>query len=119
MEQIQEQVQWFINGLADLLNFLVDVCARMAQGIGSAFDMNISDAESRLVGLLLTTVVIYAFLRRLLKWDRKANQPQSITLKTSDTPAQVVAKDRDAFLGLVFRLALLLLGIAFLISIRS
>lgn len=119
MDQILWFLRWFLNGVTGLVKAMVDLLARVAQGIGGEFDYDISDAEAQLLGMVLATLVLYAFGRRLFKWERKANQPQSFPIKTAETPAQVVAKDRDAFLALLVRLVLVMLAIAFVISLRS
>ncbi len=43
---MKEQVLWFLNGVADLLRMLVGFCSNVAQGIGWAFDLEISDGGS-------------------------------------------------------------------------
>jgi hypothetical protein len=65
-----------------------------------------SPSQYTFLGAILAVLILWAFANRVLKWDRKANQPMAITLTTSQTPAQVVAKDRQALLAVVFAFSL-------------
>jgi hypothetical protein len=105
--------------LGDLLSGYFALWGRGASALSSEFQLDLSPVVANSIGFLFGGLSLWAFLNYMLTWDRKGTQPQSITLKTADTPNQVVAKDLDKFLLLVLRVVLFLALLAVVMSLRS
>ena len=87
--------------------------------VASEFGLDMTPVAANLIGFMFGVLSIFGVLNAVLKWDRKGNQPQAFPLKTEKTPNQVVAADRQNFLMLMLRLALLMVVLAVLISART
>ena len=95
--------------LLDFFNRYLDLWVRGVAAVGREFDLNMSPAVTQLVGLTLGVLVFLAFVRRLTMWDRKGNKPQPFPIKTTETPDEVLAKDTEKLLGMLLKVALVIL----------
>ncbi len=114
-----ETLRWFLSGLGDLLRGYFDLWVRGVGALAIEFGLDLPQGLIELSALFLAAVSIIAFVNVLVKWDRKGNQPQSITFKTDKSPDQVVADDRNKFLMLLLRVSLFMLLLAVVMSMRG
>lgn len=104
--------------LASFLRSYAEWWARAIVAISDEFGFGLDPAVAQIIGVVIGFLVLFAFLRRLMKWDQKGNKPQSFPLKTAETPNEVVAKDREKFLLMVLRVVLFVLFIVVVLSSR-
>mgnify|MGYP000888014603 CR=1 FL=1 len=98
--------------LATFLRSYADWWGRAVTALCQEFDLDVPLEVSDFVGIILGSIVFVAFFRRLGWWDRKGDKPQPFPLKTTETPAEVLAKDREKQLAALVRVVLFLLLVA-------
>lgn len=104
---------WELAGsLATFLRSYADWWGRAVTALCQEFDLNVPLEVSQLAGIILGSVVFVAFFRRLAWWDRKGDKPQPFPLKTAETPAEVLAKDREKQFAALVRVVVFLLAAA-------
>lgn len=95
--------------LATFLRSYADWWGRAVTALCQEFDLDVPLEVSDLVGIILGSIVFVAFFRRLAWWDRKGDKPQPFPLKTTETPAEVLAKDREKQFAAMVRVMVFLL----------
>ncbi len=98
--------------LATFLRSYADWWGRAVTALCQEFDLDVPLQVSDFVGIVLGSIFFVAFFRRLAWWDRKGDKPQPFPLKTAETPAEVLAKDREKQLTALVRVVLFLLAVA-------
>ena len=107
--------------LTRLLEFLQSYAqwwARAVAAVSEEFGLGLAPGMPEIIGVVLGFLVLWAFLRRLTKWDPKGDKPQAFPLKTAETPNEVVAKDREKFLMMLLRITLFVLFIVVVVTSR-
>ncbi len=97
------------DSLATFLRNYADWWGRAVTALCQEFDLDVPLGVSDLVGIILGSIVLVAFFRRLAWWDQKGDKPQPFPLKTTETPAEVLAKDREKQFTAMVRVVLFLL----------
>lgn len=113
-----EVIQQILGQVLDLLRSYAQLWARAVGAISDEFGLGLAPEIANLVGIVLGFIILFAFIRRLTKWDPKGNTPQAFPLKTTETPNEVVAKDREKFLMMLLRVTLFVLFIVVVITSR-
>ncbi len=114
-----EELRWFLGGLLELVRAYVLGWARAGEVVGEEFGWALPPVVAQLIGVLFGVAILVAFMNRVFKWAPKGNQPQAFPLKTAETPAQIMSKDRDGFLGLLVKIVFLGVVLALIISVRQ
>lgn len=95
--------------LAIFLRNYADWWGRAVTALCREFDLDVPFQVSELIGIVLGSIVFVAFFRRLAWWDRRGDKPQPFPLKTTETPAEVLAKDREKQFAALVRVVVFLL----------
>lgn len=98
--------------LLRLLDFLASYAqwwARAVEAISEEFGLGLTPLIVDLIGFVFGALVLLQFFRVLTNWNRRGNKPQPFPLKTTETPDEVVARDRQNFLLMVLRIVLFVL----------
>jgi hypothetical protein len=106
---------------SSLLTFFQSYAEWWARAVGAVcreFGLDVPVSVSNFVGLVLGSIIFVAFFRRLAFWERKGDKPQPFPLKTTETPAEVLAKDRQKQLAAWLRVALFLLFLVLVVTSR-
>lgn len=111
-----ELLQEILGQLAALFRSYFEWWGRAVMALNREFEFNLSPPVTDVLGVLAGALVLYAFVNRVGKWERKGNKPQEFPLKTAQTPDQVVAQDRDKRLMALLKLSLFVL---FLVVVAS
>ncbi len=114
-----EMLRWFLEGIAGLVGDFMGLLGRGVGALAREFELDMAPDLESLVGFVLGVLIIWGSLNAMFKWNRHGNRPQMIQLPTAQTPDQVVAADRHNFLALVFKIVLVTLVLAVLISLRG
>jgi hypothetical protein len=111
LRQIAEQVIGFLQSYAEWW-------ARAMTAVSEEFDFGMPEAVAQFIGVFIGFIVLAAFMRRLVRWDSKGDKPQPFPLKTTETPNEVVAKDREKLLMMLLRVTLFVLFVLAVVSSR-
>jgi hypothetical protein len=111
-----ELLRWFVQGLWSLLQKYFALWIQLGASVREAFGLSMPAGVMEAIAVTVGVLLLGGGLVRIFNWDRKGNQPQSITLYTSQTPDQIVAQDRANFVKLVVTAVAVGLGLAVLIS---
>jgi hypothetical protein len=100
-----ETLRWFVEGVVGLVLDFIAGAGEALVVLNADFDWGLPVELARFIGILLAIFLLLGGLTRLFLWKPRSGQPQSIVLKTTQTPRQVVAEDVRGFVWLSLRVA--------------
>lgn len=109
-----ETLRWFLEGLLGLILDFIGGMGDVVVMLSAEFDWGLPTDLARFIGILLAVFLLAGGIARLILWKPRFNKPQSIVLRTTETPAQVLSQDIRNFFFVLVRIGIVL-GLVWLV----